>query len=49
MDVEKKKCCICKKDFYGEGNNPDPVMKSGRCCNECNFTKVLPARLRVYA
>ncbi len=37
------------------GNNPEPLMKNsynpesaneGRCCDECNSTKVIPARMR---
>jgi len=31
------KCCICKKEFEGFGNNPDPLKKRGRCCNACNY------------
>ena len=45
--MEKYKCCFCGKVFIGWGNNPEPV-KSGksRCCNDCNATIVLPARLK---
>jgi len=50
------KCCICKKEiekeytpkgkmFWSKGNNAQP-LKNGRCCNECNATKVIPARLK---
>lgn len=35
--MEKNKCCICKKEFEGFGNNPDPIKKSGRCCSACNY------------
>ena len=44
------KCCICqqkiKKELNGWtlGNNAQPV-KDGRCCNKCNSTIVIPARL----
>lgn len=41
-----KQCCICGKFFVGYGNNPQPVMNDGECCNECNAIKVIPARLR---
>jgi len=52
-------CVICKgtiesvRDGNGnvvweEGNNALPV-KEGRCCNVCNFTEVIPARLAAYA
>lgn len=42
------KCCICGKkceDKYG--NNPYPLFtgKNERCCNECNDSYVLFARL----
>ena len=46
-------CCICgtpiqpqrgRKIVWYEGNNAEPVM-SGRCCDWCNDTKVLPTRL----
>ena len=44
------KCCICGKEFDGYGNNPYPVVGdifSGdeRCCDECNDTIVIPARI----
>lgn len=41
-----KKCCICGKQFNGWGNNPYPVKESGKCCDECNWTQVIPARLK---
>lgn len=41
-----KKCCICGKQFNGWGNNPYPVKESGKCCDECNSTQVIPARLK---
>lgn len=50
MSNEKKKCCICGKEFQGWGNNPWPVKEDGECCDACNQLKVIPARLRqVYA
>ena len=32
------KCCFCKREFYGMGNNPAPIIndKKSRCCNDCN-------------
>lgn len=40
-------CCICGKKITGWGNNPWPVDKSedARCCDTCNITQVIPARL----
>jgi hypothetical protein len=39
-------CCICKQHMETPfGNNPHPVRKRGKCCEECNTTKVIPARM----
>ena len=38
------KCCICGKEFEGQGNNANPV-KDGTCCDDCNENVVLPARI----
>lgn len=39
-------CCICGKHIKGEwGNNPFPVVNAGECCDKCNYTVVIPARL----
>ena len=42
-----KRCSICGKSFKGYGNNPEPVQRwfKGACCDECNVTVVMPARL----
>lgn len=39
------KCVICGKEIEGYGNNAEPVKK-GKCCDECNRTVVLPARIK---
>jgi len=45
------KCVICKgliqKEFSGwdQGHNAEP-FKTGRCCSVCNWTKVIPSRLK---
>lgn len=41
------KCCICGKEFEGYGNNPYPLAdgEDKRCCDECNWAYVIPARL----
>jgi hypothetical protein len=40
------KCILCnKKTNEKHGHNPDPVSMTGRCCTECNESKVIPARL----
>ena len=46
IDIVKHKCCICGKVFTGYGNNPDPVKKNGRCCDDCDNRYVIPARLK---
>lgn len=40
-------CCICGQKFTGWGNNPWPVDTSedARCCDDCNSSVVIPARL----
>ena len=44
-------CAICGNKIqptsYGwdEGNNAEPVVMDGRCCDVCDMTVVLPARL----
>jgi len=43
----KYTCCICDKESYGYGNNPDPVNTEtgARCCDICNYGMVIPARI----
>ena len=44
------KCVICNEDIgvqangWSGGHNAEPV-ESGRCCTDCNQTKVIPARI----
>lgn len=47
MNNEVKVCCICGEKFKGWGNNPWPVVEDpeARCCDYCNDTKVIPARI----
>jgi len=45
------KCCICKKEIekkgsWSKGNNANPV-KDGRCCDNCDMTVVIPARIKL--
>ncbi len=53
-DVKRKenpKCCFCGKECENEwGNNPAPAStdSNAKCCNECNATIVIPARLDAY-
>lgn len=47
---EKYVCCFCGKTFFDYGNNPQPVnMEDGaRCCDTCNASVVIPARIETY-
>ena len=43
-------CCICGKGSKGCGNNPETVgalkySLDAECCDKCNDTVVVPARL----
>ena len=47
-----KVCVICKDNIqidaitkWSSGNNAEPIS-SGRCCNTCNYTIVVPQRMR---
>ena len=42
---EVKVCSICGEEYFGYGNNAEPV-NSGRCCDNCNDTVVIPVRLK---
>lgn len=39
------RCVICNINISGHSNNADPVA-SGRCCDNCNIEKVIPARIQ---
>lgn len=40
-----KICCFCNKKIIGMGNNPAPESDTGRCCDDCNMNRVVPARI----
>lgn len=48
-----RRCCICntKLPIGDYGNNPEPIkpFSEGICCDNCNRTKVIPARLKARA
>lgn len=49
-EYTEKICCLCGRpigDLFG--NNPWPLVKdeNARCCNECNMSKVIPARIEL--
>lgn len=45
----RHKCCICGYKFLGYGNNPWPIVDDdkSRCCDKCNYSKVIPERIRI--
>ena len=47
MAEKKQICSICGKEYSGWGNNAQPV-NDGRCCDDCNTTAVIPARLALF-
>ena len=47
MAEQKHICSICGKEYSGWGNNAQPV-NDGRCCDDCNTTAVIPARLALF-
>jgi hypothetical protein len=45
--MKVRKCSLCGLNLVGIGNNPQPVLDdvNARCCNTCNDTRVIPARI----
>ena len=49
------KCSICNEEIekrfhndkmvWDQGNNAEPVVKNGRCCDACNAEVVIPVRM----
>jgi hypothetical protein len=38
-------CSLCGARYEDYGHNPEPLRKlTERCCEECNETRVIPAR-----
>ena len=49
-EFENNTCCLCGLEFIGWGNNPYPLKEDtddnpNICCNDCNYSKVVPARI----
>ena len=47
-------CVLCNEEIKGDvvngialpyGNNPHPLADEGKCCDDCNMFKVIPARM----
>ncbi len=43
--ISRFKCCFCEITVNGPGNNSAPLNEN-RCCNDCNLSLVIPARLK---
>jgi len=41
-----KLCVLCGTEFLEWGNDPWPLAQKGWCCDRCNATRVIPARLK---
>lgn len=44
-------CVLCDepvRNFY-ESHNPAPLADHGRCCEACNWSLVIPARIAIHA
>ena len=41
---ETKDCVLCPGLYEGYGHNPRPLANEGRCCDDCNWNKVVPYR-----
>lgn len=41
------KCCFCGRKKTGYGNSPEPILSDvkNKCCDDCNYSVVLPRRL----
>ena len=44
------RCCLCEGRYTNWGNNPQPLNDNPqkRCCDLCNTSKVLPARMCLF-
>ena len=43
-EMDEKICPICRAPYRGWGNNALPVMNA-RCCDDCNWMCMIPARV----
>ena len=44
--MQSQFCSICNKEYDEYGNNAEPI-NDGRCCDNCNATVVIPARMKL--
>jgi|MDSZ01.1.fsa_nt_gb hypothetical protein len=42
-------CILCGEAYEGYGHNPAPLhdYQNARCCDDCNTTQVIPARIEL--
>jgi hypothetical protein len=45
-ELRNRVCPLCQGVFNGYGNNGAPVIQA-KVCDECNMTRVIPARWEV--
>lgn len=45
VQTSAQTCCLCGDPYAGMGNNPEPLSEAGRCCDDCNALRVVPARM----
>lgn len=45
MSALLEKCVLCGKEIRPEFMNNAQPLAEGRCCNSCNFGRVVPTRL----
>ena len=46
--TSKTLCCFCDVEITDGGNDPEPITvdnPTDRCCDTCNWEKVIPGRL----
>lgn len=46
IDAPRRTCVVCGREFFGYGNNADPVA-IGICCDECNTIVVARRVMRL--
>jgi len=45
LPSDRERCVICGNPIDGWGNNPWPIKEDGQCCDSCNMSIVVPARI----
>ena len=48
LAARDESCVLCNGEIIGFGNNPDPLSTTGICCDTCNSTRVIPARMAAW-